>query len=112
MTKTNRTDPNSFVVLWNILYPFDYWWRQKYRIPFGSKEHLEANLIFMRLEWEEDKLFKDMAEDVEVAKNELEFPTQSGSKTIKLTKKQIDEEFEDFDFTQFNVEQNGGTETN
>src|SRR3990167_7663853 len=49
-----------FVVEWNVKNPVDYWWRQKYRISFGSETHLRQNFLNMQLEFEEDKLYREI----------------------------------------------------
>lgn len=46
----------KFVLWWNSTYPIDYWWRQKYNIPFGSEAHKAQNILDMRIEFEEDLL--------------------------------------------------------
>ena len=30
---------------WASLHPIDVWWRRKFDIPFGSKEHLDTNFL-------------------------------------------------------------------
>lgn len=49
-----------FVIEWNNKHPIDYWWRQKYSIPFNSKQHRQASLIDMKFEWEEDQVYKEL----------------------------------------------------
>ena len=107
----NRTDPKKFVTLWNVQYPFDYWWRQKHGIPFGSKQHLEASHIFIYLEWEEEQMFKELAEENDTIR-ELELPAKGGVPIVKMSKKEIDKEFDDIDLASFNkLEEDGGPET-
>lgn len=57
----NKIGIVEFASAWKSKYPLDHWWRQKHNIPFGSKKHLKASPIFIRLEFEEDFLFKKNA---------------------------------------------------
>ena len=41
---------------WSSRFRYDRLWRKKYNIPFGSKQHLEANQIDIYLDILEDKL--------------------------------------------------------
>lgn len=54
----------EFMVKWNLKFPIDRWYREKHKIPFMSKQHRESSFLNMRLEWEEDRLFKEIDEDV------------------------------------------------
>ena len=42
---------------WNLLYPLDKWYRDKYNIQYGSKEHKKLELINIRASFEEDVLY-------------------------------------------------------
>ena len=50
-------DVRSFVEDWNVKYPIDRWWREKFNIPFGSPQHLSQSMLDMRIAFEEDHLF-------------------------------------------------------
>jgi len=52
----------NFVQFWNTEYPIDYWWRQKYKIAFGSKAHKDQCVLDMRIEFEEDAMIKEELE--------------------------------------------------
>lgn len=54
----------EFMVKWNLKFPIDRWYREKHKIPFMSKQHRESSFLNMRLEWEEDRLFKEIDEEV------------------------------------------------
>ena len=43
---------DKFIFKWHD-FPFDYWWRKKYKIPFGSQAHREMNFIDMYIEYRE-----------------------------------------------------------
>ena len=46
---------DKFIFKWHD-FPFDYWWRKKYKIPFGSQAHREMNFIDMYIEYREEFL--------------------------------------------------------
>lgn len=54
----------EFMVKWNLKFPIDRWYREKHKIPFMSKQHRESSFLNMRLEWEEDRLFSEIDEEV------------------------------------------------
>ena len=85
-------DINNFVFNWN-LFPLDYWWRKKYSIPFGSKKHREMSFIDMAIEWKEEKIIENVM-------NPKQKDDYIG--TVKVTAKEIDEDYENLDLSQFN----------
>lgn len=50
------SDVRSFVKDWNLKYPIDRWWRDKYNIPFGSPQHLDQSFLDMRIAFEDEFL--------------------------------------------------------
>lgn len=52
-------DLRTFIINWNNTFPLDRWWRDKYKIPFGSSAHLEANQIDIFIEYIEQKAYED-----------------------------------------------------
>lgn len=50
------------IIVWNNQFPLDYWWRNKYNIPFGSKAHREMSFIDMYRDWLEEKMIKEQIE--------------------------------------------------
>lgn len=52
----------DFMIEWNLKFPIDRWYREKYKIPFMSERHRESSFLNMRLEWEEDRLFNEAME--------------------------------------------------
>lgn len=94
----------SFVINWNIRYPIDYWWRKKHGIIFGSRKHREASFFDMIFEFKEEKvmarLFEEMNEDSEesiIDKEVDKMFAPQGKKTVNMSKKEIDKEFDDLD---------------
>lgn len=53
----------EFMIEWNLKFPIDRWYREKYKIPFMSDRHRESSFLNMRLEWEEEKLFHEIQND-------------------------------------------------
>lgn len=44
------------VVKWDNLYRYDFWWRQKYSIPFNSEQHRAANQLDIAFEYFENAM--------------------------------------------------------
>jgi len=53
-------DVRQMMEWWNSTYPIDRWWREKHGISFGSTEHKAMSMIDMRLEFEEDFIYKKL----------------------------------------------------
>lgn len=49
----------SFIIQWNNLFPLDRYYREKYKIPFGSSQHLEMHQMDILMEYLEDKAYED-----------------------------------------------------
>lgn len=111
-------DFQKFILEWNQRYPFDRYIRKKYNILFGSPEHRALNFIDMSIEFKEDIIIKHQEEEQERLKerdwyNEgLSATKQIGvnkeeRKTVKMTKKELDKEFENLDLSKFNDKVDG-----
>lgn len=102
----------KFIEEWNSRHPYDRWWRKKYNIPFGSKQHREASFIEMAIEYKEDLYFQKLAnKEAEIDEIEREVDRmiagdantqKSAVKVVKMTKKELDTEFDNLDLSQFN----------
>lgn len=57
------TGNRDSVLDWNIRFPIDLWWRNKYKIPFGSPQHLDLNWYDLVFEYEEHLLMNSKQED-------------------------------------------------
>lgn len=44
---------------WNSKHPVDLFWRQHFQIPFGSKEHLDADIFDQQIWYEEHKQIEE-----------------------------------------------------
>ena len=53
----------DLILKWNTKYPYDKWWREKYNVPFQSEEHLNANPLWQKAEYLEDKLYNKAIEE-------------------------------------------------
>lgn len=80
-------DVHNKVIEWNVKFPLDRWYREKYRIPFMSKQHRESSFCNIRFEWEEDKLFNGFDD-----KPEEEYIPNTGNFFKKGTEKILTEE--------------------
>lgn len=77
------------IVRWNNNFPLDYWWRNKYKIPYGSEAHKEMSFIDMYFEYLEDKMLKELSEK----KNEQNIS--------KVSQKEIDQDFDNLDLSKY-----------
>ena len=92
-----KDEIDSFIVNWNNKFPIDRWWREKYKVPFGSEQHKKMDFITMFIDYEEEKLFKKIADSKDPDKTDL----YEKSNVVKLSKKEIDDEFENLDINQY-----------
>lgn len=76
---SNIDDLRSFVKEWNLKYPVDRWWRNKFNIPFGSSQHLDQSVIDMKIAFEEDRLYMDIELSEIENENSKESPYRPGS---------------------------------
>lgn len=44
----------EFTLKWSNTWRFDYWWRKKYNIPFGSEAHRNISQIDIKMEYIEN----------------------------------------------------------
>lgn len=126
MSKTNRKNLRSldeiqnvsknnekinfrkFVYDWNDIHPLDLWWRKKHDIPFGSKDHLEMDFLFMRLEYEEELWLSEIKKN-KADKNDKEedkaiygaIKENDTKNIVRLGKNQVDEEFDNLDISKY-----------
>ena len=52
----------DFIIKWNNKFPLDKWWRDKYKIPFGSEQHLFINQIDILFEYLEGMVYDESVE--------------------------------------------------
>lgn len=104
LIRDNNTNEkvNHFLINWHK-FTFDYWWRKKYNIAFGSPQHREMNFIDMFIEYKEEVLFNKYLNEDDKEENEDLGLNVEGSE-VKLTQEEIDKDYDEMDLTQFNKE--------
>ena len=102
LTLEKRVD--NFLSSWH-LFPIDYWWRKRYHIPFGSPQHREMSFIDMYIEFQEEvainRAIVHTDDDEDEAENEALGLVDNNKKVVKVTEKEIDEDFDNLDLSQF-----------
>lgn len=95
MSKRRKID--FYIFDWNNRHPYDYKWRKKYNIPFGSIEHKGISFIDQVFDLREDELVEELRKERKEAKEaqENESLGLGNKKVVNLDKEQIDREFED-----------------
>lgn len=97
-------DPRKHIEIWNINLPVDRWWRVKHDIAFGSKAHLEANFIDMLMEFEEDRLFRELSQSDEYNRNTgdwLKHREVVKNESVEEERDRYMKEFNELDLSQF-----------
>ena len=61
--ETTIEDVKGFVLNWNLRSPIDRWWREKHNISFNSEVHRTSSFIDQLIEYEEDKLFRELVKE-------------------------------------------------
>ncbi len=54
----------EIVAKWNARWRYDFWWRTKYNIPFGSAEHRAANQIDIYFEYVEGRMLQSTMDKI------------------------------------------------
>lgn len=84
------------------MYPYDFLWRKKYSIPFGSKQHTDMSHIDMVLDLHEELVLYGDKKDDDVLDSYTQIQPNTDAKTVvKMSKKDIDEEFDNIDLTKY-----------
>lgn len=103
---TLKSSVDRFLFQWHD-FPFDYWWRKRHGIAFGSAAHREMSFLDMYIEWREDLMITRALEqhDREEEGWTQEDYTNVGLKPdepeVRLTQKEIEEDYENLDLEQF-----------
>lgn len=97
--KNNIKDEiKRFIFNWHE-FPFDYWWRKRYNIPFGSPTHREMNFIDMNIEYQEELLLNDIMEQEDI-EEDIDLGI-NGKEIVKLSKQEIDDDYDNLDLSNF-----------
>lgn len=104
----------DFVKEWNVRYPIDRWFREKYKIPLNSKKHRSSSILSIRMEFEEDFLYdKELKRYLSEKDKEIKpyIPNRGDWLTIRkapeMSQKQIDQAFDDIDIDSLEELENG-----
>lgn len=95
-------DIREFVYRWNSKFSIDRWWRQKHGVAFNSPQHQEMNFIDMRIEYEEDLLYREMrdkSKKKDKGKEDVYIPGSGKflkSKQNNYSQEEIDDAFDKF----------------
>ena len=93
----NREDIRNEVIKWNLRFPHDRIWREKYKIPFGSPAHREANFLDQLFDLEEDKLYKELYNQPDYKPGTGEWmKVDTSPKTPEQLMKEAQEEMKEF----------------
>lgn len=89
--------------VWNGGNPIDFYWRKHFKIPFGSKEHLEADLFDQQIWYEELVMYNKLMEEREsVEGGVINNQEEVGMKLDEFGDGTMSEdEFDNLDMTQF-----------
>lgn len=69
---------NDEISKWNARFRYDFWWRNKHGIAFGSKEHRAANQIDISFEYFESRLYEKAIADYRADKEKKEKYKKTG----------------------------------
>lgn len=97
MANQLRNDIRKFILDWNKKFPVDFWWRQKYSIPFGSKEHREVSFIDMFIDYEETKLMNNIYKS-----QSFEIEEEDEVVGNSMNQEAIDDAFDNIDLSNYN----------
>lgn len=103
MDKAQETQNSvdRFLFNWHD-FPFDYWWRKKYHIPFGSSAHREMSFIDMYIEWREDMIVNRSLEQAEQQEEEELGMGSAPTNVVKMSQQEIEDDYENLDLENFN----------
>ena len=104
---TLKSSVDRFIFQWHN-FPFDYWWRKRHGIAFGSAAHREMSFLDMYIEWREDLMITRALErhDEDGGWTEEDFENiglsskEDMGKVVHLTQKEIEKDYEDLDLEQ------------
>lgn len=98
----------DFCYQWSVKYPIDRWWRNKHKVAFNSPQHRSVSFIDMRIEFEEDMIFRKGRLENNYIPNKGEWLKEDAlfDDDSELTEEQrlakYKKEFEEMDLSQYN----------
>ena len=106
----NNGEFDRFIFRWHD-FPFDYWWRKKYHIAFGSSAHREMSFIDMYIEWREDMIVSRSLEKLQeheegwTEEDEMALGLKGKpTNVVHMSQEEIEEDYENLDLENFNNE--------
>lgn len=106
--ENNLLNIAKFIEQWASQYPYDFLWRKKYNVPFGSDQHKNTTHIQMLIDLYEDRFYKNLIKMQdshyfdESKLEEVRTGTSGKSVVVSMSQSEIDEEFDKLDLSQFN----------
>jgi len=94
---TKLEEVRDYVIEWDSRFPIDRWWRKKYNIAFNSPRHRESSFLDQLIEFEEDKLFKELEEGETYVPNTGDFLRFNKGAPIDNQIKSLRDEFKDLE---------------
>lgn len=77
-------DIKTFMIRWNNQFPIDFWWRKKYNIPFLSQKHRECSFIHQLMEFQEDRLYKEIEDQIKQEELDYDKYTPNTGEWLKV----------------------------
>jgi hypothetical protein len=103
-SKKKKTTLRDYIIGWDNNHPYDYFWRKKHNIPFGSERHLAMSFIDMKIELLEDVIYHnfliEIRENNKINKEKLLNPLK---REPIMTKEEEDAEFENLNLEDFDT---------
>lgn len=87
---------------WNNKYPYDLAWRYNNDIKFGSEEHKSMDFISMLFSLIQEKEIHEFLNKEEEVLDEDGKQLFESKDIVKMSKEEINEEFDNLDLTAFN----------
>lgn len=108
MVKPTLDSLQSFIRWWNVTYPIDRWWREKHKVPFNSARHRSITFIDMKLEYEEDVMYRELSKEQE----KVTYTPGTGNwlqkrKFVPVTQSEVDDLFDKFNIDDMKMDENG-----
>lgn len=92
---------DELVYKWSNTWRFDYWWRQKYKVPFNSEAHRNANPIDVKFEYIEDVLIKKQMKSISELEEKQKLIAEGKWINENIDHKKQKELFDKVDISQF-----------
>ncbi len=97
---TLNEEISRFLDQWHSFF-IDWWWRDRYKIPFGSKKHREQSFIDMAIEYREVQKMKLLKEKIHQEEEDELKVGEVDPRIVKMTKKEVEDEYDNLDLNQF-----------